>query len=212
MCSGLAFVSSPTDDGPAARFANRAARSRASRSRESHPPSSAGPTSAGHRADHASVSGSRLPESSPDDPPGTRSPTLLVLPKTTASIRWLRCPPPLDLPSQRKTLAPHCPHGSASSRWTRRFPCPPWQGSVALHVDRILESSSRPPSSRAFWLVTAKSTRVVARPTSLCSSVENYSARRTGRWSGVSDLCPYCSFACSALASFRMKHGGFKLR
>jgi hypothetical protein len=37
-----------------------------------------------------------------------------------------------------------------------------------LHVDRILESSSRPPSSRAFLVGTVKSTRVVARPTSLC--------------------------------------------
>src|SRR5437899_4985636 len=116
MCSVLAFVASPTDEGLAAEFVSRVGRSRASRSRESHPPSSAGPTSAGHRADHASVSGSRLPESSPDDPPGTRSPTLLVLPKTTASIRWLRCPPPPDLPSQRKTLAPHCLHGSVCSR------------------------------------------------------------------------------------------------
>jgi hypothetical protein len=48
---------------------------------------------------------SRLPESSPDDLPGTRSPT--VVPKTTKSIRWLRCPPPPpDLLSQRNTLAP----------------------------------------------------------------------------------------------------------
>src|SRR5882762_3661062 len=37
----------------------------------------------------------------------------------------------------------------------------------------------------------------------LFTSVENYSARRTGRWSVVSDLCPYSSFAYSALASFR---------
>src|SRR6266403_4348492 len=144
MCSRLAFVSSPTDDGPAAGFVSRAARSRASRSRESHPPSSTGPTSVAHPVDHASVSGSRLPESSPDDPPGTRSPTLPVVPKTTAWLRWLRCPPPPDLPRQRKTLAPHYLHGSVSSRWTRPFPCPPWQWSVALHVDRILESSSRP--------------------------------------------------------------------
>src|ERR1700730_4688202 len=50
----------------------------------------------------------------------------------------------------------------------RQSPCPPSQWTVALHVDRILESSSRPPSSRAFWLDTVKSTRVVARPTSLC--------------------------------------------
>src|SRR6266581_790049 len=140
MCSVLAFVSSPTDDGPAAGFVSRAARSRASRSRESHPLSSAGPISAGHPADHAFVSGSRLPESSPDDPPGTGSPTLPVVPKTTASIRWLRCPPPPDLPRQRRSLAPHCLHGSVSSRWTRPFPYPPWQWSVALHVDRILVS------------------------------------------------------------------------
>src|ERR1700674_4052049 len=121
MCSGLAFVSSPTDDGPAAALVSRAARSRASRCRESHPPSSAGPPSAeptapGHPADHASVFGSRLHESSPDDPPGTRSPTLPVVPKTTAWLRWLRCPPPPDLPRQRKTLALHCLHGSVSSR------------------------------------------------------------------------------------------------
>src|ERR1700674_3020654 len=103
MCSVLAFVSSPTDDGLAAGFVSRAARSRASRSRESHPPSSAGPTSAGHPADHAFVSGSRLPESSPDDPPGTRSLTLPVVPKTTAWLRWLRSPQPPGLPRQRKT-------------------------------------------------------------------------------------------------------------
>src|ERR1700716_1586418 len=115
MCSVLAFVSSPTDDGLAAGFVSRAARSRASRSRESHPPSSVGPTSAGHPVDHASVSGSQLPESSPDDPPGTRFPTLPLVPKTTAWLRWIRCPPP-DLPRQRKTLAPHCLHGSVSSR------------------------------------------------------------------------------------------------
>src|ERR1700694_5205407 len=110
------FVSSPTDDGLAARFVSRAARWRASRSRERHPSSSASPTSAGHPADHASVSGSRLPESSPDDPPGTRFPTLPLVPKTTAWLRWLRCPPPPDLPRQRKTLALHCLHGSVSSR------------------------------------------------------------------------------------------------
>src|SRR6266481_4478646 len=116
MCSGLAFVSSPTDDGPAAGFVSRAARSTASRSQESHPSSSAGPTSAGHPADHASVFGSQLHESSPDDPPGTRSPTLPVVPKTTAWLRWLRCPPPPHLPRQRKTLASHCLHGVVSSR------------------------------------------------------------------------------------------------
>src|SRR6266481_8131142 len=172
MCSALAFASSPTDVGPAARFVSRAARSRASRSQESHPASSAGPTSAGHPADHASVFWPRLPESSLDDPPGTRSPTLPATPKTTASLPWLLCPPPPDLLRQRKTLAPHCLHGSASSRRTRPFPYPPWQCSVALHVDRILESSSRPPSSRAFRLDTTKSTRVVARPTSLCHHLQ----------------------------------------
>src|SRR5205823_11597028 len=106
----------PTDVGPAATFVSRAARSTASRSQESHPPSSAGPTSAGHPADHASVFWSRLPESSPDDPPGTQSLTLPVVPKTTAWLRWLRCPPPPDLLRQRKTLAPRCLHGSVSSR------------------------------------------------------------------------------------------------
>src|SRR3984893_1961982 len=116
MCSALAFVSSPTDDGLAAEFVSRVARWRASRSRESHPPSSAGPTSAEHPVDHASVSGSQLPESSPDDPPRTRFPTLPVVAKATAWLRWLRCPPPPDLPRQRKTLAPHCLHGSVSSR------------------------------------------------------------------------------------------------
>src|SRR5712691_8051565 len=116
MCSGLGFVSSPTDDGLAEGFVSRAARSRASRFRESHRPLPAGPTSAGHPADHASVFGSQLHESSPDDPPGTRSPTLPVVPKTTASLRWLRCPPPPDLLRQRKTLAPRCLHGSVSSR------------------------------------------------------------------------------------------------
>src|SRR5437660_6920795 len=77
MCSVLAFVSSPTDDGPAARFVSRAARSTASRSRESHPPSSAGPTSDGHPANHASVLWTQLPETSPDHPRETRSQTLL---------------------------------------------------------------------------------------------------------------------------------------
>src|ERR1700732_2755971 len=47
---------------------------------------------------------------------------------------------------------------------------PPWQWSVALQVDRILESSSRPPSSRAFLVGTVKSTRLVARPTKSCGS------------------------------------------
>src|ERR1700687_5168033 len=116
MCSALAFASLPTDVGPAATFVSRAARSPASKSQESHPFSSAGPTSAGHPADHASVYESRLPESSPDDPPGTRSPTLPVVPKTTAWLRWLRFLPPPDLPRQRKTLAPHCLHGLVSSR------------------------------------------------------------------------------------------------
>src|SRR5258708_29366295 len=116
MCASLGFVSPPMQDGLAEGFVSRAARSRASRSRESHPPSSTGPTSAAHPVDHASVFGSRLPESSPDDPPGTRSPTLPVVPKTTAWLRWLRCPPPPDLPRQRKTLAPHCLHGSVSFR------------------------------------------------------------------------------------------------
>src|ERR1039458_3225681 len=113
MCSALAFASSPTDDGPAAGFVSRAARSTASRSQESHPPSSAGPVSAGHPADHASVYESRLPESSPDDPPGTRSLTLPEVPKTTAWLRWLRCPPPPDLLKQRKTLALDSLHGSS---------------------------------------------------------------------------------------------------
>src|SRR5713101_7025261 len=187
MCSGLGFVSLPTDDGPAARFVSRAARSTASRSRESHRPSSAGPTSAGHPADHASVSGSRLPESSPDDPPGTQSPSLPVVPNTTAWLPWLRCLPPPDLPSQHKTRGPHCLHGSVSSRWARPFPYRPTQWTVALHVDRILESSSRPPPFRAFGLDTTKSTRVVARPTSLChqlalpeSQKSTWSRRRVG--------------------------------
>src|ERR1017187_7900098 len=113
MCSALAFASSPTDDGPAAGVVSRAARSTASRSQESHPPSSAGPVSAGHPADHASVYESRLPESSPDDPPGTRSLTLPEVPKTTAWLRWLRCPPPPDLLKQRKTLALDSLHGSS---------------------------------------------------------------------------------------------------
>src|SRR6266853_3805467 len=119
MCSGLGFVSSPTDDGLAEGFVSRAARSTASRSQESHPSWSAGPVSAAHLDDHASVFGSRRPESSPDDPPDTRSPTLPVVPKTTAWLRWLRCPPLPDLLRQRKTLAPHRLHGLFSSRWTR---------------------------------------------------------------------------------------------
>src|SRR6266481_1595620 len=92
------------------------ARSRASRSRESYPSWSAAPTSVGHLDDHAFVYESRRPESSPDDPPGTPFPALPVVPKTTAWLRWLRCPPPPDLLRQRKTLAPHCLHGSVSSR------------------------------------------------------------------------------------------------
>src|ERR1700704_4947055 len=114
MCSALAFASSPTDVGPAATFVSRAARSTASRSQESHPSSSAGPTSAAPPADHASVFWSRLHESSPDDPPSTRSPTLPVVPKTTASLQWLLCPPPPDLLKQRKTLALDSLRGSVS--------------------------------------------------------------------------------------------------
>src|SRR5712691_374798 len=95
---------------------SRAARSTASRFQESHPSWSAAPISAAHLDDHAFVYESRLPESSPDDPPGTPSPTLPVVPKTTAWLPWLRCLPPPDLPSQHKTRAPHCLHGSVSSR------------------------------------------------------------------------------------------------
>src|ERR1035438_4738255 len=116
MCSVLAFASSPTDVGPAAGFVSRAARSTASRSQESHPSWSAGPVSAAHLDDHAFVYESRPPESSPDDPLGTPSPTLPVVPKTTAWLPWLRCLPPPDLPGQHKTRAPHCLHGSVSSR------------------------------------------------------------------------------------------------
>jgi hypothetical protein len=58
--------------------------------------------------------------------------------------------------------------------------------SVALHVDRILESSSRPPSSRAFLVGTVKSTRVVSRPTSLCHQLgvvlPAIAASRTPPW------------------------------
>src|SRR6267143_564331 len=122
MCSGLAFASSPTDVGPAPGFVSRAARSTASRFQESHPSWSAGPVSVAHLDDHAFVYESRLPESSPDDPPGTRSQALPVVPKTTAWLRWLRCPPLPDLLRQRKTLAPHCLHGSVSSRWSPPFP------------------------------------------------------------------------------------------
>ena len=42
----------------------------------------------------------------------------------------------------------------------------------------------------------------------LVTTVENYSARRTGGWSVGSDLRPYCSFAYSALACFRMGMSG----
>src|SRR6266513_477612 len=114
MCSALAFASSPTDVGPAATFVNRVARSTASIFQESHPSLSAGPTSAGHPADRASVFESRLPESSPDDPPGTRSPTLPATPKTTASLRWLLCLPPPDPLKQRKTCALDSLHGLVS--------------------------------------------------------------------------------------------------
>jgi hypothetical protein len=62
-------------------------------------------------------------------------------------------------------------------------------GCFASRSHRILESSSRPPSSRAFWLDTVKSTRVVARPTSLCHQLGPHTKRaqnptRTPRASG----------------------------
>jgi hypothetical protein len=52
-----------------------------------------------------------------------------------------------------------CKHGlySAEARaGAKAGACPPWQWSVAWHVDRILESSSRPPSSPAFFGWTRK--------------------------------------------------------
>src|SRR6516225_2299896 len=50
----------------------------------------------------------------------------------------------------RNTLARHCLHGELASPGTRRFPCPTWLCFVVLRADRSLQSSSRPPSSRAF--------------------------------------------------------------
>src|SRR5882762_10534594 len=149
-CAVIGIVSSPTGDDPAARFASPAARSRASRSRETDPPSLAGLVSAAHPADHVFAFASRLPGSSPDGRLDTRCPTRPAVPKTTACIRSLRCPPLPGPPRQRRTLPPHFLHGIAFSRSTHLFRYPPWQCSVALHVDRILQFSSRPPSSRAF--------------------------------------------------------------
>src|ERR1017187_2307039 len=202
MCSALAFASSPTDDGPAAGVVSRAARSTASRSQESHPPSSAGPVSAGHPADHASVYESRLPESSPDDPPGTRSLTLPEVPKTTAWLRWLRCPPPPDLLKQRKTLALDSLHGSS----VFSVNSPVSVSTIAMvccfacrsHPTIFISASSVP----SLWVRHHKVYSGRREADVVMSSVGN-SARRTGRWSVRSDLCLYCSFAHSASASFR---------
>src|ERR1700756_4628379 len=62
--------------------------------------------------------------------------------------------------------------GQNPSPSTRRSPCPTWLCFVALHADHSLQFSSRPPSSRAFLVGSAKSTRVVARPTYLCRQTQ----------------------------------------
>src|SRR5260370_13201004 len=108
MCSVLAFVSSPTDDGPDRRV------------RKSHCSLEGHPDLGKAILPHEQV------QHQPGIPPttllfpglgcpnlrrmthlGTRSPTLPVAPKTTAWFRWLRCPPPPHLPRQSKTLAPY---------------------------------------------------------------------------------------------------------
>src|SRR5215813_7712858 len=125
------------------------------------------PRSRLHLDDHTFAGGSRPHGSWQDDLPDTQCLTLLAIPKTTASPRWLRCPPPPDLAASHKTPVRHSLHASIPSRLTRRFHCPSWLCFVALHGDRSLQFSSRPPSSRAFWLDTEKSTRSAVRPTSL---------------------------------------------
>src|SRR4029077_3463598 len=77
-------------------------------------------------------------------------PTLAAVPRTTAWIPWLRCPPPPDPPRPRKTLAGRCLRGKVPSPRTPRFQCPPWLWFVVLRADHSLQFSSRPPSSRAF--------------------------------------------------------------
>src|SRR5262249_17385890 len=124
--------------------------STASRSLETDPPSPAGRELSGHRGDHVSVSASPPPESLPDDPPDTGFPTPPAVVKTTASNPWLRCPLLPDLLMPRKTLAPHCLRCELPSPCTRRSSCSTWLCFVVLRVDRSLQSSSRPPSSRAF--------------------------------------------------------------
>jgi len=58
------------------------------------------------------------------------------------------------------------------------------------------------PSSRAFWLVTPKSTRVVAGPTSLCHQLRISKCERTKQLDGNSRPC-HCNVAYSALVSLR---------
>src|SRR5215831_4106973 len=67
-------------------------------------------------------------------------------------------------PLQRAVELPYCISVMLEkpSRLTRRFRCPSWLYFVAPHGDRSLQFSSRPPSSRAFWLDTEKSTRCEA--------------------------------------------------
>jgi hypothetical protein len=90
---------------------------------------------------------------------------------------------------------------------------PPWQWSVALQVDRILESSSRPPSSRAFLVGTVKSTRLVARPTSLCHQLSPARAgptpcadnlRASDHPSSTAESAHHCKKTqrCATLSSF----------
>src|SRR5438445_8447298 len=102
--------------GPAARFASPAVPSRAPKSPGSDPSSPAGPATRRHRADRVSVFGYRPHGSWLDDPPDTRSLTPPAIPKTTASRRWLRYPPPPDLPATHKTLVPYFLRGKAPSR------------------------------------------------------------------------------------------------
>src|SRR5215831_4534198 len=153
------------------RSRNKLRRSRCSldgiQCRENDPSSAVVPRSLLHLDDRASAGGSRPHGSWQDAPPDTQCLTLPAIPKTIASPRWLRCLPPPDPPASRRTPVLHFHHASQPSRLTLRFRCPSWLCFVALHGDRSLQFSSRPPSSRAFWLDTAKSTRSAVRPTSL---------------------------------------------
>ena len=155
----IAWVDTKTGECGEQRLAHRA------RSWESASPTAAAASTA-HPADHVFVGASRPLGSWLDVPPGTRSPALPSAAKTTASPRWLQSLPLPDPSGWHKTLVAGR-HARASAQATPLFRYPTTRCSVVLHAGRNLQFSSRPPSYRGFGLDTAKSTRNVARPTSL---------------------------------------------